>query len=171
MIKSLKKVGENFQLGLGLVSYGLENVSIGDNFSSGERLKIRTFKKWGTSSYDPSICIGNNVSIESDCHISSINSVIIEDNVLIASFVFISDIEHGTNSSVDIDLPPLQRKLISKGGIKICRNVWLGEKVSVLGGVTIGEGSIIGTGSVVTHDIPPYSIAVGAPARVIKTIK
>ena len=47
-------------------------------------------------------------------------------------------------------------------------NVWIGEFVSVLPGVRIGEGSVIGTMSVVTHDIPPFSIAVGSPARVIK---
>ena len=53
----------------------------------------------------------------------------------------------------------------------IGKNVWVGEKVTVLPGVHIGEGSIIGANSVVTHDIPPYSIAVGIPAKVIKTVK
>jgi lipopolysaccharide O-acetyltransferase len=47
-------------------------------------------------------------------------------------------------------------------------NVWLGEFVSILPGVTIGKGNIIGANSVVTQDIPPYSIAVGTPARVAK---
>ena len=48
------------------------------------------------------------------------------------------------------------------------KNVWLGEFVSVLPGVKIGEGSIVGTMSVVNKDIPPYSISVGSPARVVK---
>ena len=52
--------------------------------------------------------------------------------------------------------------------VEIGANVWLGERVCVLRGVTIGEGSIVGAGSVVTKDIPPRSIAVGAPARVIR---
>ena len=168
---SLKFLGCNFQPGFNLVYLGLENISIGDNFTCGERLKLRAFSEWRGKHYNPSITIGNNVNIESDCQISTISSIIIDDNVLIASFVFISDISHGTNSISDIEVPPLQRDLISKGKIRICKNVWIGEKVSILGGVTIGEGSIIGTGSVVTHDIPSYSIAVGSPAKVIKKIK
>lgn len=47
-------------------------------------------------------------------------------------------------------------------------NVWLGELVCIMPGVTVGKGSIVGAHSVVTHDIPPYSIAVGSPAKVIK---
>ena len=87
-----------------------------------------------------------------------------------ASFVYISDHAHGDDRFLDLDTPPLRRPLFSKGPVHICRNVWLGERVCVLPGVTIGEGSVIGAGSIVTHDIPPFSIAAGAPARVIKTI-
>jgi acetyltransferase-like isoleucine patch superfamily enzyme len=48
-------------------------------------------------------------------------------------------------------------------------DVWLGARVIVLKGVTIGQGAVIGAGSVVTRDIPPHSVAVGQPARVVKT--
>lgn len=125
----------------------------------------------GGVKFHPQIIIGNNVSIESDCHIGAIDSVIIEDNVLIASFVFISDHLHGESKIEDLQICPSKRSLYSKGGIRICRNVWLGEKSIILSGVTIGEGSIIGAGAVVTHDIPPYCIAGGNPARVIKDLK
>lgn len=53
-------------------------------------------------------------------------------------------------------------------GIEIGNDVWLGADVKVLDGVTIGDGSVIGAGSVVTHSIPPFSVAVGVPARVVK---
>ncbi|MDX2216550.1 MAG: acyltransferase [Oculatellaceae cyanobacterium bins.114] len=56
---------------------------------------------------------------------------------------------------------------LSRKGIVIEDDCWLGHKVSVLDGVTIGKGSVIGAGAVVTKDIPPYSIAVGVPAKVI----
>ena len=52
--------------------------------------------------------------------------------------------------------------------VSIGNNVWIGEHVSILPGVTIGEGSVIGANSVVSKSIPPYSIAVGSPAKVIK---
>ncbi len=68
-------------------------------------------------------------------------------------------------------IPPIKRQLYSKGPVRICRNVWLGEKVTILPNVTVGEGSVIGANSVVTHDIPPYSIAVGNPARVIRSVE
>lgn len=120
---------------------------------------------------NPRIIIGNDVNIESDCHISAINEVVIENNVLIASFVYISDHSHGNISAKEMDIPPLKRELYSKGPIRICKDVWLGEKVIVLPGVTIGEGSVIGAGSVVTKNIPPFCVAVGNPAKVIKEFK
>lgn len=171
LISECKSVGKNCRFNFPIYSHGLENVLIGDNFHAGERLKLRTFSSFGQEKFNPEIVIGDNVNLESDCHISAINSIIIEDNVLIASFVYISDHSHGQISSEEIDTPPLQRPLCSKGGIRICKNAWLGERVIVLPGVTIGEGAIIGAGSVVTHDIPPFTVAVGSPARVIKSLK
>lgn len=65
----------------------------------------------------------------------------------------------------------MKRRLGCKGPIIIEDNVWLCEGVVVLSGVRIGKSSIIGANSVVTHDIPPYSIAVGIPAKVIGIVK
>lgn len=116
------------------------------------------------------IKIGKNVQINDNVHIGGIESIVIGDNVLIASKVFITDHNHGSYSGDIQDSPlsiPLERPLYSKKVI-IKKNVWIGEYVSVLPGVTIGEGSIIGTMSVVNRDIPPFTIAVGSPARVIK---
>lgn len=153
---------------------GLNNVSVGKNFRAGERLKLRTFDSWGTLKYTPQITIGDNVNIETDCHISAINKVLIGNNVLMASFVYISDHSHGNvNEMCEEALfsPPLERPLYSKGPIIIEDNVWLGEKVSVMPGVHIGRGAIIGANSVVTKDIPAYAVAVGAPAKVIKMLR
>ncbi|WP_199520746.1 DapH/DapD/GlmU-related protein [Pseudomonas lactis] len=49
-------------------------------------------------------------------------------------------------------------------------DVWIGEKVAILKGVTVGKGSVIGAGAVVTKDVPPYSVAAGIPARILKTL-
>lgn len=151
-------------------SVGEQYIKIGKDFHCGERLKLRAFDCWEGITFHPSIKIGDNVSIETDCHISAVNSVEIGDNVLIASFVFISDHSHGEATAKDLDFPPLQRKLYSKGPIKIGRNVWLGEKVTILGGVSIGESAIIGAGSVVTKNIPARCVAAGNPAKVIKQL-
>ena len=71
----------------------------------------------------------------------------------------------------EADIPPAKRHLKSKGEIRIGRNVWIGDKVSIFGGVTIGDNVIIGAGSIVTHNIPSNSMAVGAPAKVVKQIQ
>ena len=67
-----------------------------------------------------------------------------------------------------MQIPPLRRELFSKGPVLIKKNVWLGRNVCVMPNVVIGEGAVIGANSVVTHDIPDYSVAVGSPARVIR---
>lgn len=169
-IKEGLKIGQNVSLGMPVYGYGLENVKIGDNFKSGNRLKLRTFNKWGGVKYNPTITIGDNVNIESDCHISAINQIIIGDNVLIASFVYISDHSHGEIIKEELNIPPLNRTLYSKGPVIIEDNVWIGEKVTILPGVTIGENSIIGANSIVTKDIPANCVAAGIPAKVIKNL-
>ena len=115
--------------------------------------------------------IGKNVQINDYVHISAMENVSIGNNVLIASKVFISDLNHGSYGVDNIhdspDTPPNKRKLYCKP-IIIEDNVWLGEFVSVLQGVTIGKGTIVGANSVVSRSLPPYVIAVGVPAKVIK---
>lgn len=171
-IKTLfKSAGEGLSIAPSMSYMGLGNVSVGDNFKAGERFKLRTFDDWNESVYTPQITIGNNVNIETDCHISAINKVSIGDNVLMASFVYISDHTHGNVCDFDESLSPLRRPLYSKGPVIIEDNVWLGEKVSIMPGVHIGYGAIIGANSVVTKDIPAYAVAVGSPARVIKMLR
>lgn len=169
-LKSCKHIGINPIIAFPITTYGLENVTIGDNFKSGERLKIRTFCEWGNKKYSPVLKIGDNVSLESDCHISAINRVEIGDNVLMASFVYVSDHSHGEVTDGETNIPPLERPLYSKGPIIIGNNVWIGEKVCILPNVRIGDGAVIGAGSVVTKDIPSGSVAVGNPAKVIRKI-
>jgi len=114
--------------------------------------------------------IGNNVQINDYVHITAMKSVIIGDNVLMASKIYISDCTHGFygkngNSSPE-EIPVLRDYDINP--VEISDNVWIGESVSILPGVVIGKGAIIGANSVVTKSIQEYSIAVGNPARVIK---
>ena len=167
-----KSCGDELSISPSLVYMGLDNVSIGNNFRAGERLKLRTFDCWEGTTYTPSITIGDNVNIETDCHISAINKVTIGNNVLIASFVYISDHSHGDVNAMDgwMDAP-LRRPLYSKGSVVIEDDVWLGEKVTVMPGVHIGRGAVIGENSVITKDIPAYAVAVGSPAKVIKMLK
>jgi acetyltransferase-like isoleucine patch superfamily enzyme len=115
--------------------------------------------------------IGKNVQMNDYVHVTAMQEIVIGDNVLIASKVYISDCTHGTYSGTGLhSLPtsiPIEREYSTKA-VNIGNNVWIGEMVSILPGVTIGSGSIIGANSVVTKDIPKDVIAVGTPAKVIK---
>ena len=74
---------------------------------------------------------------------------------------------HGSTALSDLQIRPQDRALTSKGSVRIGNNVWIGDKVAILGNVTIGDGAIIGANSVVTKDIPANAVAVGSPARII----
>jgi len=149
---------------------GKKLIELGDNFTTGVGCRIDAFPVLENGGI--CITIGNDVEINDYVHIASVNSVTIGDNVLMASKVYISDHDHGFYGQNGIHnspmIPPNDRK-ISHNPVIIESNVWIGQSVSILKGVKIGFGSIIGASSVVTKEIPPYSIAVGIPAKVVKT--
>lgn len=142
-----------------------KGIKFGKNFSTGRNCRIESIlgKK-------ESIIIGNNVQINDNVHITGIQKVRINDNVLIASRVYISDCSHGKYSGIESSSSEeiaTERKLEFKP-VLIGENVWLGEGVCILPGVEIGRNSIIGANSVVTKNISEDCIAVGIPAKVIK---
>lgn len=146
-----------------------KNIDFGVNLTTGIGCRIECFPIKQTD--DKLLKFGKNVQINDYVHITAAYSVEIGNNVLMASKIYISDCSHGSyiGNSDDSDprVTPTDRTLSVKP-VKIQDNVWLGEFVSVLPGVTIGEGTIVGANSVVTKSLPPYVIAVGAPAKPIK---
>ncbi len=148
---------------------GAKYIKWGNNFTSGVNLRIDA-DPLNFVTFSPVLEIGNNVQVNDYVHIGAVEKVIIGNNVLIASKVFISDHNHGNYNGLLQSSPkvePRKRPLFAKA-VVIEDNVWIGEQVSVLPGVTIGEGSIIGANSVVSKNIPANSIAIGSPAKVIK---
>jgi lipopolysaccharide O-acetyltransferase len=144
-----------------------KNIYWGNNLTTGVNCRIETYSEKKDKIV---LFFGDNVQINDYVHIAAMDHVKIGNDVLIASKVYISDINHGKYSGNLQDSPytqPSSRKLHSKSVI-IENNVWIGENVCIMPGVNIGYGSIIGAGSVVTKSIPCKSIAVGVPATVIK---
>jgi acetyltransferase-like isoleucine patch superfamily enzyme len=113
------------------------------------------------------ISIGHRTSIAGTCVISAVRSVLIEDDVLLARNVYISDHIHKYS---DIGVPIRAQGLDKIASVVIKRGAWLGQNVVVCPGVTIGTGAVIGANSVVTRNVPDYSLAVGAPARIVKAL-
>lgn len=120
--------------------------------------------------FNPEIRIGNHVNIGAYCHITATNRIIIGDGVLTGKWVTITDNSHGDITLQNLKLPPDERIVVSKGVVIIENNVWIGDKATILPGVVIGKGAIIGANAVVTHNVPAYSIAAGNPAKIIKRL-
>lgn len=149
---------------------GGEFIHIGAEFKCFKRLRIEAIENHNGNSYSPIIVIGDNVSINYDCHIGCINRIEIHDNVLLASRVFITDHFHGEINDSANSVPPSLRKIVSKGPVIIGKNVWVGEGVAIMPGVHIGANSIIGANSVITKDIPENSVVAGIPGRVLRSL-
>lgn len=168
VVKQLKVCGKNPRIMFPITSHGLEYISVGDNFDVCGRLRLEAYSRHLGNLYSPELIIGDNVSINYDCHIGCINKIVIGNNVLIASKVFITDHFHGDTSTHSLKLPPNLRKVISKGPVIIEDNVWIGEGVAIMPNVRIGKNVIIGSNAVVTKDVLENSVIAGNPAKIIK---
>jgi len=166
--KTFKSIGNDCKVGIGFSVSGNQYISIGDNFRAGKNVIIDAFDSYLDQTFTPNIFIGNNVTITDNCYISCANNIIINDGVLIGVNTFITDNFHGNSGIEEIDIIPSKRNLSSKGPVIIGKNVWIGRNVCIMPGIKVGFGAIIGANAVVTKDIPPYAIAGGVPAKVIK---
>lgn len=109
------------------------------------------------------LSVGDNSGIGINCVIQG--NVTIGDNVMMGPEVYIYTRNHCHES---IDIPMIQQGFENEKPVVIGNDVWIGSRVTILPGVSIGDGSIIGTCSVVTKDVPSYSIVAGNPAHVVK---
>jgi acetyltransferase-like isoleucine patch superfamily enzyme len=125
--------------------------------------------RWSVVELGPgggSLRIGSNTYVQPGCNLNSyLSSIVIGANCMIAPRCALMPYGH---TSADVHRPMREQGLTSRGDIVIEDDVWLGASVCVLDGVTIGRGAIVGAGAVVTKDIPPYAIAAGVPAQVIR---
>ena len=109
------------------------------------------------------IKIGKNVFINACCRFQDQGGIEIGDGSLIGHNTTIATLNH--------DFNPDKRANLHPSPVKIGKNVWIGSDCTILPGVEIGNGAVIGAGSVVTKNVPANSITVGSPARVIKQIE
>lgn len=117
-------------------------------------------------------CKEGSIVIDDYCNISANCSLLSETVIRLGKFCFLAGhcylVAGGNHSFDDPDTPIMFQPSVSKGGIQIEDDVWLGAGVIVLDGVTIGRGSVIGAGSVVTKSLPEFSVAVGSPAQRVR---
>jgi lipopolysaccharide O-acetyltransferase len=141
---------------------GAHKIAIGEHslVRRGTHLAVETFA-WHRPG--PVLRIGDRVGIRPYCMISASEGVEIEDDVIIGAFASVIDSDHAFGDGV----PNVMHNPVETGPIRIGRGTWLAERVAVLRGSDIGRCCIVGANSVVRGTLPDYSIAVGAPARIV----
>ncbi len=153
--------GRNSYIFKGVRVDGAEYISIGENSTIQQFSWLYAGKH---TEYTPELIIGDNCAIGDFAHITAVNRVVIEDSVLMANRVYISDNLHEfTNHEV----PIIDQAVIYKNEVIIGKGAWIGENVCIIG-ASVGKNCVIGANAVVTKSIPDYSVAVGSPAKVIK---
>lgn len=145
-------------------------IKIGDNC---DILGVLSARKGGN------IKIGECTTIRGNSLVGCVNSIDIGNYVIISNNVHIYDNNnHPTNPDIRKEMcksgfysPMWDWSLSDSAPVIIEDNVWIGERATILKGVTIGKGSIVACHSVVTHSVPPYCIIAGNPAKVVKTLQ
>lgn len=166
--RKFKYFGEGALLGAPAEKlYGLQNISIGKNTEIGRGVILTAWP--GRIIDNPNLVIGDNCNIGIRSHLSAAVGIHIGNNLLTGPNVLIVDNAHGSFQMDQLGIHPSCRPLTSKGEVVIGNNVWLGANVCVMPGVKIGDGAIVAANSVVTHDVPPYTMAAGAPSKIVKT--
>ena len=110
------------------------------------------------------LSIGDGCSLGRFCQINAAQSVVIEDDVMIADRVFISDIDHVYRDRAQ---PIIAQGVHSKGPVRLKSGCWIGIGAVILPGVTIGCNAVVGANAVVTRDVPDFAVVGGIPARVL----
>lgn len=140
-------------------------VKIGKNSRIGYNTTISVINEHFGEKFNPIMTIGEETNIGSYNAFGVCNKITIGNNVLFGPYIHIND---HTHCYQDISKPVIKQPIYSKGPIIIEDECWIGFGSHILSGVTIGKHSVIGANSVVTKSIPPYSVAVGSPAKVVK---
>lgn len=155
------KLSNSLNIGKNVRFKNKKYLTVGNHTSIGNGAEFFPLEQGHPSLID----IGDGVVIGDYNRFASMNSIVIEDNVLFAAYVHITDHSHEYRNP---DIPVVKQGVFTKGGVRICKGSWIGLRASILSGVTIGEHSVVAAGSVVTKDVPAFSVVAGVPAKVIK---
>ena len=182
MLSSLfQSCGKSLILGKGIVLRKPGHIRLGDNVAIDDYVMLD-----GCCEGEPAIRIGNKVIISKACVIqaktgpldigdkcdigahtiiSSISSITLASSVLIAGNCYIGGARYHMD---DMEVPLMDQGIYSRGPVSIGEGTWIGASATILDGVSIGKGCVIGAGSLVTKDIPDFGIAIGVPAKVTR---
>ena len=135
-----------------------DGLRLGDNVYIGRNTVL--------SCKEGSIVVGEYTNISANCSLLSETEINLGRYCFLAGYCYL--VAGGNHSFDDLSRPIMFQPSVSKGGIRVGDDVWLGAGVIVLDGAAIGQGTVVGAGAVVTGSLPEYAVAVGSPARVIR---
>lgn len=178
-----KKTGKGVVFGRNMTIRHPGKISIGNNviFDDNTVLDAKGRNNHGITIGDNAVigrntiisCKGGDIRIGNFSNIGPNNSLFSESRLMIGRYVFTAGntymVAGGNHSYENRETPIYFQPSVSRGGIIIEDDIWIGASVTVIDGVSIGKGSVIGAASLVNQAIPPMSIAVGIPAKVIKS--
>ncbi len=179
LLRGVKNSGENVYISPKAIIRNANKLSLGDNTVVERSVQLvidakNSFINLGTDAYLASYCrlrtfegwitAGANLGVSNFSFLAGQGGLRIGDNVRIGPHVVI----YASNHIFSDPHIPIAKQGMSARGITIEDDIWIGAGAIILDGVRIGKGSVIGAGAVVTKDIPPYSIAAGVPAKIIK---
>jgi acetyltransferase-like isoleucine patch superfamily enzyme len=165
-VKRFHEFGEGAILHRPMWVYGPHQISIGAHalILHGLWLSVET-PAWQQPA--PTLRIGARVGIRPLCSISAATGIVLEDDVVLSAYSTVIDSDHTFRDG----RPNIMHNPLDTAPVRVGRGTWIGERCAVLKGAQIGECCVIGANSVVKGEIPPYSVAVGAPARVVGEVE
>lgn len=166
LISDFYHLGARVTFKWGVTIENASHISLGDKVFLEKNVVLKYLEEFNDSGYKiPNLQIDDDVTVGTGTIIAAARSIHIKKNILIGPYCFIGDHDHEYK---DVTTP------INKQGYKDVKKIvieegsWIGTNSTICAGVTIGKNSVIGANSVVKSNVPPYSVAVGTPARVIK---
>lgn len=160
-----KKFGDGCSIGQPLSIKNPAYIEIGEKSYFLANARLDCWTSYEGEKLFPLFKVGQRCSFGFNFSAMCSSELTIDNDVMVGSYVLVTTLNHGINPENERSY---QRQPLKSAPVHIFQGVWIGDKVTVLPGVNIGECSVIGANSVVTKDVPPYCIAAGNPARVIK---
>jgi acetyltransferase-like isoleucine patch superfamily enzyme len=144
---------------------GGKQVRIGKRTSILGGLHIQAITEYAGVTYRPAIEIGDDVYIGGHAYFTSVDRIFVGDGCVLSEYIYITDEVHGMDPRGGLIM---EQPLVSKGPVIIGRSCFLGFRVAVMPGVTLGEHCVVGANSTVTRSFPAYSMIAGSPAHMLK---
>lgn len=143
---------------------GTRYIEMGVDVGIWNNARVEVIDDWNGEKFSPRLKFGNHINIGQDLHIACAESIVIEDDVLISSGVFITDLEHVAD---DLEKAVVKQTIKTKP-VKICKGAFIGKDCIIMPGVTLGKHCVVGANAVVTKDVADFSTVAGVPAKEIR---